>query len=101
MGNLGQAGLPPEALFDEADQRYHLQGANYGYLDVDYDFDGKLDAAYTWKDTNGDGVLDVRTADVDADGTVDMEQPLGQSTHEVPLEFSISPGSTRWCSTTR
>ena len=78
---------PLRLYFDQGDQRYHLLGADYGYLDVDYNLDGVVDAAYAWKDTDGDGFLDIRTADVDADGAVDFEQALGESTEEVPLEW--------------
>ncbi|MBI3118791.1 MAG: DUF4861 family protein, partial [Candidatus Hydrogenedentes bacterium] len=81
-------GSPLRLYFDETDQRFHLVGAKYGYLDIDYNFDGVLDAAYTWKDEDGDGHLDVRSADVDADGTVDFEQELGTKRREVDLEFS-------------
>ena len=78
---------PLRLYFDPADQRFHLLGAEYGYLDVDFNLDGAVDAAYMWKDTNADGILDVRTADVDADGTIDFECALGVNTEEVPLEL--------------
>jgi hypothetical protein len=78
--------------YDSADHRFHLLGAKYGYMDVDYNLDGKLDAAYTWSDENGDGVLDHRTADVDADGTVDFEGALEAKQKPYDLEFDqIAP----------
>lgn len=104
-GDFAQVGGPPSSAFnkrvevaaapasplrlyyDGAGRRFHLLGADYGYLDVDFDLDGEVDAAYTWKDTDGDGVLDVRAADVNADGTVDFEAPLHGNQGEYPLTF--------------
>ena len=62
---------PLALYFDEVDQRFHLLGADYGYMDVDYNLDGVVDGAQTWKDTDGDGKLDVREIDVNNDGVVD------------------------------
>jgi hypothetical protein len=109
-GDFEQVGGPPSSAFnkrvevsanpksplrlywDEVDHRFHLYGAEYGYMDVDYDLDGVVDAAYTWKDTDGDGLLDVRTADMDADGVVDFEQELRPTEERYPLTFeAISP----------
>lgn len=76
---------PLRLYWDASDQRYHLLGAAYGYMDVDFDLDGTVDAYYTWKDADGDGVLDVKEADVDGDGTVDMSWPLTGVAMEAPL----------------
>lgn len=78
---------PLTLQYDSADRRYHLTGANYGYLDVDYNLDGTVDAAYTWEDASGDGILDTRAADVDADGTVDFEHALHGSAARVKPTF--------------
>lgn len=80
--------VSPLALyFDEVDQRLHLLGADYGYMDVDFDHDGVVDAAQTWKDEDNDGKLDVREIDVDADGTVDIAQRLEPGEETYALEF--------------
>jgi len=78
---------PLRLYFDTADQRFHLLGAEYGYLDVDFNLDGEVDAAYAWKDESGDGVLDLRTVDVNNNGTVDIVQRLHGNTREFDLEF--------------
>jgi hypothetical protein len=78
---------PLRLYFDSADERFHLLGADYGYMDVDYNLDGVVDAAYTWKDSNGDGMLDRRAVDVHADGVIDFEHALGVHTEEISLEF--------------
>ena len=83
---------PLSLYYSEEDRRFHLLGAQYGYLDVDYNLDGQIDAAYTWEDTDADGVFDARKADVDADGAVDFEQILKRTDKEYPLEFeAIAP----------
>ncbi|HOA71992.1 MAG TPA: DUF4861 family protein [Phycisphaerae bacterium] len=70
------SGVVPDRLmlyYDPSDRRLHLAGAEEGWLDVDYNFDGKLDAKYTWVDEDGDGRFDWRRIDVDGDGTIDFE----------------------------
>lgn len=64
---------PMRLYYSPADRRLHLLGAAKGWLDVDYDLDGKADAKYAWFDDDGDGVFDRRTLDLDADGKVDFE----------------------------
>ncbi len=84
--------VSPLALyFDDVDQRLHLLGADYGYMDVDFNHDGKLDAAYTWKDEDNDGKLDTRTVDVDGDGTVDFTQRLKPGEKTFALTFEGLP----------
>ncbi len=84
--------VSPLALyFDEVDQRLHLLGADYGYMDVDFNHDGVLDAAYTWKDSDNDGKLDVREADVDGDCTVDFTQQLAPGDETYALTFEALP----------
>ena len=85
--------VSPLALyFDDVDQRLHLLGADYGYMDIDFNLDGELDAAQTWKDEDNDGKLDVREVDVDADGTVDFTQRLKPGIDTFRLEFQELPG---------
>lgn len=83
---------PLVLYFDEVDQRFHLLGADYGYMDVDFNLDGEIDAAYTWKDEDGDGKLDVREIDVNGDGTVDIVQRLNPGEETYALEFEVIPG---------
>jgi hypothetical protein len=83
---------PLALYFDEVDQRLHLLGAEYGYMDIDFNLDGVLDAAQTWKDEDGDGKLDTRAIDVNADGTADIVQPLKAGEKSYALEFEELPG---------
>lgn len=83
---------PLALYFDEVDQRLHLLGAEYGYMDIDFNLDGTIDAAETWKDSDGDGKLDVREMDVNADGKVDIVQPLKPGEKTYALEFEELPG---------
>lgn len=90
---------PPAPLrlyFDAADQRLHLLGATEGYWDIDYDFDGKTDAAYRYLDENGDGVFDRRTFDANGDGIDECSWPMAGRGQEFPLEFgAIHPFYTK------
>jgi hypothetical protein len=83
---------PLALYFDEVDQRLHLLGAEYGYMDIDFNHDGVLDAAQTWKDEDGDGKLDTRAIDVNADGTIDIVHALKPGNKTYALEFEVLPG---------
>lgn len=78
---------PLHLYYDPADHRLHLPGAQYGYLDVDFDLDGTIDAAYTYEDTTGDGFLDTRRADLNNDGEWDFEWPLAGPAATLDLSF--------------
>ena len=78
---------PLRLYFDTADQRLHLLGARYAYLDIDYNLDGTQDARYEYEDTNADGVLDRRRIDLDGDGTVEFAWPMNGIAREVDLEY--------------
>ena len=79
---------PMRLYHDPTDHRLHLKGAGEGWLDVDFDFDGKVDARYTWLDENQDGLFDRRRLDVDADGTVDFDWPMkSDGARDVELDF--------------
>ncbi len=87
---------PLQLYWDDTDRSFHLLGASYGYLDVDFDLDGVADAAYTWEDQDGDGVLDRRQADVDGDGTTDFDAAMGNADDAYPLTFeAIAPKYTQ------
>jgi hypothetical protein len=53
------------------DHRIHLSGADTGWLKVDYNYDGKVDMGFRYRDTDHDGVIDTWEIDVDGDGTPD------------------------------
>jgi len=79
---------PLRLYYDPSDRKLHLKGANEGWLDVDFDFNGKIDAKYTYLDENQDGILDRRQLDVDADGKIDFDWPMGgKGLKEFPLEW--------------
>jgi len=81
---------PPLRLYyDPTDHRLHLKGANEGWLHVDYDFDGTVDAKYTYIDDDRDGAFDRRQLDLDADGRVDLDWKMeGSGAREFDLEFA-------------
>lgn len=79
---------PMRLYYDASDRRLHMVGANRGWLHVDFDLDGKVDAEYTWIDEDNDGRFDRRRLDLDADGTAEFDWPM-QKEHdkELPLEW--------------
>ena len=89
--------VPPLRLYyHPADRRLHLAGAEKGWLDIDFDLDGKVDALYTWLDEDGDGVLDRRRLDVDGDGVTDFDWKMeGKGVRPIPLEFRRLSGFYR------
>ncbi len=80
--------LPLTLYYDRTDRRLHLKGANRGWLDVDFDYDGKVDMKYAYRDDDQDGIFDRRQLDLDADGQPDFDWPMqGKGVREIPLEF--------------
>ncbi len=79
---------PMRLYLDETNHRLHLLGANEGWLYVDFDLDGTVDARYTWVDENGDGRFDRRRLDLNNDGTIDFDWPMqGEAAREIPLDW--------------
>ncbi len=83
--DLAPAG-PMRLYFDPADRRIHLRDADEAWIDVDVDFDRKVDMRYAWRDADADGILETQEIDTDGDGTVDLtlrrEKPVVE---DVPL----------------
>ncbi|MBI3922518.1 MAG: DUF4861 family protein, partial [Armatimonadetes bacterium] len=50
------------------DHRFHLRGAELGWLDADYDNNGRVDMRFRYEDTDGNGFFDTWHVDTDADG---------------------------------
>ncbi len=86
---LSLAPKPPLKIeYVPSDGRFHLVGATRGWMDVDYNLDGKVDSKYEWLDADGDGRFDRRNLDTDADGRLDFPwavKPDGR--RDVPLDF--------------
>ncbi|UCD27708.1 MAG: DUF4861 family protein [Planctomycetota bacterium] len=79
---------PLKLYYDPTDRRLHLKGASKGWLHVDYNFDGQIDAKYTYIDDDIDGIFDRRQLDLDADGAVDFEWKMkGRQNREFNLDF--------------
>lgn len=54
----GTAGTMPAIYFSGADRRYHLRGAQEGWMDAGHIVDDKKDLELRWWDSKGDGYLD-------------------------------------------
>jgi hypothetical protein len=79
---------PLKLYYDPTDRRLHLKGAHKGWLHVDYNFDGKIDAKYTYIDDDKNGIFDRRQLDLDADGAVELDWKMkGQPDGVFDLDF--------------
>jgi hypothetical protein len=54
----GRAGTRPAIYFSSADRRYHLRGAQEGWMEVGHIVQDKKDLELRWWDSTGDGYLD-------------------------------------------
>jgi hypothetical protein len=74
--------------YSPVDRRFHLLGANSGWLKADYNYDGKVDMEFRYKDASHDGIIDTWEVDIDGDGKADrsfhVEHPPWQI---VPLTY--------------
>ncbi len=87
--DLAPAG-PMRLYYDPADRRIHLRDADEAWIDVDYNQDRKADMRYTYRDTDGDGVLDTREIDIDADGKEDLVLKCARPAVEgIPLNWGM------------
>jgi hypothetical protein len=57
--------------YSNIDHRFHLRGAEFGWLDADYNNDGRTDVRWRYEDANGNGFFDTYRVDADADGKWD------------------------------
>jgi len=81
---------PLRLYYDPTDHRLHLLGAGAaeGWIKVDYDLDGKMDARYTYLDDNRDGVFDRRQIDLDGDGRVEFDWKMkGEPADQIELRY--------------
>jgi len=60
-----------QLYYTPVDRRIHLTGAETGKINIDYDFDNKIDAVITYADTDNDGFFDTWSYDANADGAPD------------------------------
>ena len=93
LNKRNEIAFKPEAplrlYYDPTDHRLHLLGASEGWLHVDFDLDGQIDARTTYRDDNGDGIFDRREVDLDADGQVDFNWKMqGRAGRQFALEFA-------------
>ncbi len=80
--------LPMRLYWDPTDHRLHLAGATEGWIDVDYDIDGKVDMKYVYVDSDKNGYFDRRQIDLDADGTPEFDWAMHTGDRmEIPPDF--------------
>ena len=80
--------IPLRLYYDSTDRRLHLLGASSGWINIDANLDGTIDARYSYLDSNDDGVFDRRQADLDADGEIDFDWKMqGKEVQKFVLEF--------------
>lgn len=83
--------------YSPIDRRIHLRGADEGWLKIDYDFDGKIDLAIQYRDTNRDGVIDEWQTDIDGDGVID--RTIVNHAKPKPVTLDYKPLVTFYTST--
>jgi hypothetical protein len=85
LDNSGKMGL----YYSPVDRRIHLRGADEGWLKADYDYNGTVDMAFLYKDTDRDGVIDAWEIDVDGDGKSERSIHLSRPPSEaVPFKYA-------------
>ncbi|MFV2068148.1 MAG: DUF4861 family protein, partial [Pirellulales bacterium] len=79
---------PLRLYYDVTDHRLHLLGAHKGWLHMDADLDGQVDARYEYRDDDDDGIFDRRLLDLDADGQIDFDWKMqGKDVARFDLEY--------------
>lgn len=80
----GRLGL----YYSGIDQRFHLRGAEFGWLDADYNNDGKVDLRFRYEDTDGNGFFDRWHIDSDGDGRWDWSETMAdEQVRLVPWDY--------------
>jgi hypothetical protein len=62
---------PNSYYFNPSDGRVHLKSSDRTWIKADYDYDGNADMQYAWSDSDGDGIMDKVSLDVNGDGKAD------------------------------
>jgi len=76
--------------YSAVDRRWHLFGAEVGWIKADYDYDGIMDMEIRFEDRDADGFFDLWKYDLDADGEWDREFRLEKDeTERVPFEYEL------------
>ncbi len=70
------------------DRRWHLYGAEIGWLKTDYDYDGQPEMEIRFEDTDVDGFFDLWRYDLDGDGKFEREsrQPDDRA-YLIPFDY--------------
>jgi len=70
------------------DRRWHLFGAEVGWIKTDYDYDGKPEMEIRFEDTDVDGFFDLWRYDLDGDGKFEREYRLADDrAYLVPFDY--------------
>jgi hypothetical protein len=74
--------------YSPIDKRFHLLGADSGWLQADYNYDGKMDMELRYKDIDDDGIVDTWEVDIDGDGKPDRSFHIDHAPRQiVPLAY--------------
>jgi len=76
--------------YSRVDRRFHIFGAEVGWIKVDYNYDNRLDMVIWMNDKNKDGFFDTWKYDIDADGVVEREVRMTEKAiNLLPLDYAI------------
>ncbi len=80
-----------EIYFSPVDGRIHLKGAGEGWIEIDRDDDGTIDARLEMQDRSGDGTFDTWFWDGDKDGVYEhaYRKPEGPEWDPIPVAIDF------------
>lgn len=80
---------PNTYYYSAGDKRIHIKGSDKTWLNVDFNYDNKIDMKYEWIDTNHDGIVDKVLLDANGDGKWDDSWKLNVL-QDKPVEWNFN-----------